>query len=83
MNVTLTVVGAVFVGIAIIGGGLRVGGVEVATLSRGRIIALAVFGLITMALGWGLEWRAADQALEGRPQLVEVLEPRGGVEVTL
>ncbi|MFK3981529.1 hypothetical protein ACI2K4_14270 [Micromonospora sp. NPDC050397] len=55
MTLTLAVVGAVLVALAILGGGLRVGGVHVANLSRPRILLLASFGLVTMALGCYLE----------------------------
>lgn len=55
MNLTLAVVGAVLVAITILGGGLRVGGVQIANISRLRIVLLAGFGVVTMALGLYLE----------------------------
>ncbi|MEV4678608.1 MULTISPECIES: hypothetical protein [Actinomadura] len=48
---TLQVVGAVCILIALIGGDFEVGGVEIPRLSRGRIIALVTAGVILVGLG--------------------------------
>ncbi|WP_067795059.1 hypothetical protein [Actinomadura formosensis] len=48
---TLQVVGAVCIVIALIGGDFDVGGVEIPRLSRGRIAALVTAGVILVGLG--------------------------------
>jgi hypothetical protein len=56
MNLTLAVVGAVFVGVAIIGGGFRIGTLKISSLTRSRVALLATFGVVILIFGCYLEW---------------------------
>lgn len=59
---TLQVVGAICIMIALIGGGFEVGGVEIPRFSRARVAALVTAGVILVGLGLLADGGAAPSA---------------------
>jgi hypothetical protein len=63
MTVTLSAFGAFCTAIAILGGGVEVGGVRLPRLGRWRAVALGTFGIVVLVGGLLADWGASLSAL--------------------